>query len=283
MVMRTDSSQDAFQQLLSQYGGGGGVTMPGTYSTSSTGSRDSLYQATEDNANVPIYWGDTDYKDTPAPFWPANQRPTDQKSFLESQKEFYNFNPDELLTIQAALYTRGFIKKKKWDGLGDRWDDDSFSAWRKALLKAGQSGNTIWTVLGGKNRGSFFDKDNAQSMVSKAVAKLTSEYNGGGRQRAPLQIRYSNPDDLKAVATKAAQDTIGYVPDETFLDSFVKVYQGMEGGAQRKAYGGGNFTEPGDPGVQAEKMTRQKKKVEAQGYDIVRQFDALLGILGAER
>lgn len=201
------------------------------------------------------------------------------KTMIEALRLWYQMDGQSLAAIQSALYNHGFFGKgdKKWSSFGNP-DDTSFKAWEKALTRAARANKTIWQVLGAKDQADF--ANNSQSYYNDAVTKIAQNVAGGGSRRAPLQIRYSSPDDLKAVATKAAQDTLGYVPDQGFLDQFVKVYHGLEGGAQRKAYGGGNYTDPGNPEVLADKQARQTHAQAAGAHDVAQQFSQFLQVIG---
>ncbi len=252
------------------------------------------FHLSEDLVNLPIMFS---YGSAPHLYFPGRGMGSDEAphtsqmiggrdpktvNMIDALQQFSSMSGDPLTMLQSALVNRGFIKQRGWGNFGDP-DETSLKGWQTALERASRSNKTIWEVLsGGKAKSSEDFFKGGQDQYNKAIAKLSaSARGGGGRGRAALQIRYSNPDDLKAVARGAAQDTLGYVPNDDFLDDFVRLYHGLEGGAQKKAYGGGNFTEPGSAEVQAGKLAKTEHKTEAEGYAIVKQFDSLLKILGA--
>lgn len=260
--------------LQSKYGGG--YTLAGA-----GGSGDAVWGVPADKMNLPVLWGRGGTVlaggesrgpgiDIPHSYRLDTFADT-TKTYVESLREFYNFDSDQLKMIQTAMYGLGMLPKNWNPGLlGNNNDPDSISGWKTVVQTALQSDKTIWEVLQG-------------GLAAAAKGGGGGGRGGGGRQRAPLQIRYSSPDDLKAAARAAAQDTLGYVPQDDFLDDFVKLYHGLEAGAQRKAYAGGNYTDPGNAQVKAAAVAKKEHKTEAEGYAIVKQFDALLGILGVEQ
>lgn len=292
---------DPVDQLKQQYGGASSTTSAPQRTATSTsgpvisGSNLPAFSISRDLAAVPVLWdrGSTYFTENTSTReergLPRGQgvmsttTPGASMTMLDSLQRFYQWDPDSLSALQAALYNHGFFGKgdRKWSNFGSP-DETSFKAWQRALTRAARSGQTIWEVLGAKNQADF--TANAQDQFNAAVKAIGSAAagGGGGSRRAPLQIRYSNPDDLKAIATKAAQETLGYVPDKDFLDQFVKVYHGVEGGAQRAAYGGGNFTDPGSPEVLAQKKAREKYRNAAQAHDVAGQFADFLQIIGAQ-
>ena len=95
-----------------------------------------------------------------------------------------------------------------------------------------------------------------------------------------MQIRYSSPADLKAQARVTAQNTIGYVPGEQFLDDFVKLYHGMEAAPQKAAYAGKSFTEAPHADVAAADQLRAKYHTQATGMSVAKTFGTMLNIMG---
>lgn len=279
------SADSSFQSLQSQLGVQSGG---GTYTAQQYGPNFSSYNISEADAGLMIVWDSggnivkVPTSDNLSPLRGMQTRDVVQGAtsytMIDALRYYYALDQNTLPVIQAALVNSGFIKEKKWNGLGNRFDETSFKAWGRALTMAARSGKSIWEVLGAKNQHDFWS--NAQGNVNDALKRLAGNLGGGGPKRAPFQARLTNPDDLKAVATRAAQETLGYVPDSAFLDQFVKLYQGMESGAQRTAYNGGNYTAPADPGVAAEKQLRAKYKTQASGHDVAKQFEAFLQIIG---
>ena len=196
---------------------------------------------------------------------------------------FYSSTPESRAYIQAALYNQGLLPKK-WNKFGQD-DDVSAKAWKNALLRAAKGNQTVWQTLTGKKitMTQFFDQQaeggNQVKMAAGAIAHGGSGGSGGAR-RAPLQIRYSSPADLKAQARVTAQNTIGYVPGEQFLDDFVKLYHGMEAAPQKAAYAGKSFTEAPHADVAAADQLRAKYHTQATGMSVAKTFGTMLNIMG---
>jgi hypothetical protein len=208
-------------------------------------------------------------------------------SLPDALQFFYNSTPESRAYIQAALYNQGLLPKK-WNKFGQD-DDQSAKAWRNALLRAAKGNQTVWQTLTGKKvtMTQFFDGSaEGGNQVKMAAGALSRNGGGGGggggggAGRAPLQIRYTNPADLKAQARVTAQNTIGYVPDEQFLDNFVKLYHGMEAAPQKAAYSGKSFTEAPHVDVAAADQLRSKYHTEATGMSVAKTFGNMLNIMG---
>lgn len=199
------------------------------------------------------------------------------KSVLDGLGYFATLDPNSMGAIQAALYNHGYIKNKKWQNFGQP-DETSVRAWQTAMIRAVRAGKTVWEMLGGKGEQDVVM--NGQSAFADATARIGA---ASAPKRAPLSIRYSNPEDLKEAARQTALDTIGYVPGDKFLGDFVKLYHGMEAGAQRSNYAGKNFTDPGNPAVQAQEELQEDYSTQASAYSTVKAFDSFLSIIGADQ
>lgn len=96
---------------------------------------------------------------------------------------------------------------------------------------------------------------------------------------APL-IRLTSKDDLRSIANRVAQQTIGYQLSEPELEQFVASYQGMERSSQLRASGGGTVELPPDPGVAAQEMIRGgERKAEADAFAVGNTIDVLRQIM----
>lgn len=152
-----------------------------------------------------------------------------------------------------------------WDAMSDRRKAET----QLAMIEAGvlsESRVPILGQFGGATIRAFGDLlgySNETGMTwSAALSRLLSDDEqarrsgpvSSGRSRAPLQVRTSNPDDLKAAFRQAARRNRGGVfIDEAQLDSMVASYQEKEAAAQRAAYSGAATVEaPPSAGVFAE-------------------------------
>ncbi len=275
----------SIDDLNSKYGGSAPVS-----GTSTAPSNLPAFNIEDSLANVPILWDRAmlDPSRTSTTFSDRTSRATTtygtvpvSRSFAEGLGGFYQYGPQQLTLIQAQLINSGFLSDKKWTSFGVP-EEKSYEAWKDALTRAARSGQTIWEVLGVKDEKTL--GDNAQAYFDKALATVSSRIRsssggGGGAGRAPLQVRYTNPEDLRVIATQAATSVLGSVPDGTFVDSFVKTYQEIEGTAQKAAYGSGNYTAPADPSVIAAKQARTKYATQATGQSVAKVFDSFLNIV----
>jgi hypothetical protein len=104
--------------------------------------------------------------------------------------------------------------------------------------------------------------------------------NGGG---APRRFRVSSPDDLKAVAKRVAQETIGRAFTDDEANQFVAAYQNREMQAQQQYYAGGVMTEAPSADVFAQQFAQQTAPTEADAYKFLgamnRIFSATSGAM----
>ncbi len=277
---------DAINEFQNRYGSGG----TGTTQAPGRIPNQAAFNVDDALAGVTILWDKsipnpataaTQFSDRTGRSNTVYQSMDVSRSFAESLGAFYQFGPQQLALVQAQLVNSGFLTDSKWTSFGEQ-DEKSYDAWKKALTRAARSGQSIWNVLGAKSQQDL--SDNAQAYFNRAVATVGSRVRAssgsGGAGRAPLQIRYSNPDDLRAVASATATEVLGSVPDGAFVDSFVKTYQAVEGQAQRSAYAGGNFTQPPDAGVIAAKEARTRYATQATGQSMAKVFEQFLSIIG---
>ncbi len=269
-----------------------------TTSLSSTGGSNlAAFHLSDDLVNLPIlfsyYTPGTSY-DKPRMPGMGEDYPTrtinvpgldaERVSMIDAMQQFASMSGDSLTMLQSALVNRGFIKGK-WGNFGDS-DETSLKGWQTALERASRSNKTIWEVLtGGKAKSAEDFWAGGQDQYNQAVSKLTASR--GGSRRAPLSIELSDPDDIKAYARKSAVETLGFTPEDEFLDRFVGVYQGMQSGYQKKAYAaaesGGKVTRPGQADVESEKYLQQNYKKEAVGFGAVKAFQSILNIMGVQQ
>jgi hypothetical protein len=99
------------------------------------------------------------------------------------------------------------------------------------------------------------------------------------QRQAPL-IRVTSPTDLKAVANRVAQQTIGYQLDEGELEQFVASYQDMERRSQMRAAGGGTVASAPTAATAAEEMiTGGARKAEADAFAVGNTIDVMRQIM----
>ena len=98
----------------------------------------------------------------------------------------------------------------------------------------------------------------------------------GGARR----YQVSNPEDLKAVFKRVAQDTIGRSFTDQEAAQAVQSYQQQELAAQRAAYGGGTVTQVMGADVFAEQFAQQIAPTEANGYKFLGFMDSIFRSIG---
>lgn len=178
--------------------------------------------------------------------------------------------PEQLAALQKAMVQAGLLKPGQAQ-LGV-WDQPSMSAYTELLAFANASGSDVATAL--KQWGTAHDQQ------------------PGGDIRAPLTVRVTNPDDLKAVFRKSVIDTLGQGWDSDKIDRMVAAYQGVETEAQQQQYamtGSGSQTDPGtggtvvnppNPQTFAETQARQENPDLAQEHDSLGFIDAFNQLVG---
>lgn len=100
---------------------------------------------------------------------------------------------------------------------------------------------------------------------------------GGGAAR---RYRVSNPEDLKVVFKRVAQETIGrgFTDDEAMRA--VQSYQQQEIAAQQAMFAGGTVTEQMGPDVFAQQFAEQIAPTEANGYKFLGYMNQIFRAAG---
>lgn len=139
--------------------------------------------------------------------------------------------PERVAAMQRALATAGLIGPKTKFRVGV-WDDTTRNAYRNLLEFA-----------------NVYGIDEAEALRRYASSEETDP--SGDAERAPLVVRQSSPDDLRATFETVARRRIGrkLAPEE--VERFVSAYQAEEAAVQTQAYGaaetGGTVTDVADP------------------------------------
>lgn len=182
----------------------------------------------------------------------------DQRTVEELLGELYKLDPRaELAPIQQLLLAGGFYGSSYYSRTNPDDvqfgipDEDTYAAWRTALIRAARSGKSIWEVLG------------AAAKNSPSLSRRGS----GGTGRAPQTVVLSDPVELRKIAEEVGRSVYGQLPDPQAVERFVNSYRSSEGSFQRKAAGGGTVTRPADPQVQAEAQLRSAAPAQALAHD----------------
>jgi hypothetical protein len=166
----------------------------------------------------------------------------------------HQYNPatlpvDDIIDLQQKLVAAGLMDDG--DYTVGVWDNVSTKAYEQLLGEANMSGDDEETALTRRIQ--------TTQLHPKEKEKKT---------RPPLIVRLSNPDDLRAVAKRAASDLYGgNLPDED-VERFVASYRSMEDQYQRQQDAmqytgvepgpGGTVTQPADPEVMLENQVRRE-------------------------
>lgn len=168
--------------------------------------------------------------------------------------------PDQLAQLQRQMVAAGLLKSGQAQ-LGV-WDAASMNAYTQLLAYANASGLDAGTALSQWGQAHALDP------------------NAG---KAPLQVKVTNPEDLRKVFRQSVIDTLGQGWDTAKIDQMVSAYQATETAAQQQAYNqadsGGTVTAPPDPGTFAADQVRQEDPTGAQAHDALgyeKQFFAAL-------
>lgn len=100
---------------------------------------------------------------------------------------------------------------------------------------------------------------------------------GGGSAR---RYRVSSPEDLKVVAKRVAQETIGRAFTDEEANKFVAAYQGREVQAQSQMFAGGIVTEAPSADVFAQQFAQQIAPTEANGYKFLGYMNRIFQAAG---
>lgn len=170
---------------------------------------------------------------------------------------FYGMDPDALANLQERLYAGRFYSSSYYTKNGKKpllgsADDDTFAAFKKAVVQAGRSGQPLDDVL-----------DTAAS------AAAAGDVSG---QKNPVQ--FTNPDDLRAALDTVGPNVIGRRPDPSVYDNFVAGYHELESAAANQSDSGGNVTAPPSPSAAAEQYLRRTFPADAYRSGYVDAFDA---------
>lgn len=155
-------------------------------------------------------------------------------------------SPDVIAEIQRRMVGAGLLTGSYRIGV---WDSSTRSAYRELLGYANALGIDDGTAL---------DRYTATGMGQQDATP-----------RAPLTVRLSHPDDIKAALRATFKDRLGQGNiDPAKLDAMVAAYQGNERSFQQQAYNaaesGGTVTEPPSADTFAD---IEAKKADPTAYD----------------
>ena len=128
---------------------------------------------------------------------------------------------------------------------------------------------------------SFLDYSNTMGITAKRALeeiKRGEPVKTGGT--GVRRYRVSSPEDLKVVAKRMAQETIGRSFTEDEANQFVDAYQQRELQAQQQYFAGGVATEAPSADVFAQQFAQQIAPTEANGYKFLGFMDSIFRSIG---
>lgn len=182
-------------------------------------------------------------------------------------KQYADMSPEQRRTVQQQLYDVGLYDSPYYTGKQSvRWgqyDLDTKQALDRATAMAKGSGNL--------------------DMVLSQKADL-SDLAAKARERQPLTVHLTNPEDIKALGNQVAVQVVGRKLTTEELNKLVATRQSQERSAQQTAYAqagasGGTVTDPATSQGAFESEIRSMAPVEAGAHDIATQFSNFLSIL----
>jgi hypothetical protein len=103
--------------------------------------------------------------------------------------------------------------------------------------------------------------------------------NRGGGGSAPT-YRVSNPDELKLIAKKVSQETLGRELNDDDVDRFVKAYQAQEIAGQKQP-SGGVVTQTMGADVAAQQFAQESAPTEAAAYEYLGYVNKFVDSIGS--
>lgn len=175
---------------------------------------------------------------------------------------------EDIAGIQAALVEAGALKGKYRIGI---WDEATKNAYKSVLELANQQGTD--------------DIGAMRLLANSPEADPTA--GAAAKARAPLQVRLSNPDDLRNVFEDAFRQAYGRKMRPEELGSFVADYQAKERAVQEQAYAmddpnnpqGGTIVEPPSASAAAQYAAESVNPTERGAYDMLGTYERALGFM----
>lgn len=171
---------------------------------------------------------------------------------------YASLSPDSLARLTDTLFRKGFYRSgEPGDFISDK------NAIANLYDYANIYGRDItWAV------------NNLRASVPDSAAM--SRVGSGAARR----YRKSSPDDLRIVANRVAQDTLGRELTADEQQRFIAAYQGQEIAAQRAAYSSSTFTEAPSADVAAQQFAQQAAPTEANAYKYLGYVNKLFNAVG---
>jgi hypothetical protein len=233
--------------------------------------------------------GGNPYNDpTDLPVWTFNHAPTAATVLSSKLKSsFYALEPAELRDLQKRLWAGGFYKGVDPDKVILGVHDDYTAAAYEGLIDRSaqfyQAGRKFTPDDVLDQAAGVYDQVNA---AKGRRAGLGPDGGAGDTTRAPLTVDLTSPEDLRAIAQRAAVSALGRALRDDELNRFVTSFQGRERQAQTQGYNisdpngaGGTAVSPPDPSVAAQQFAQGVAPVESGAHAFVKTYRAFSSIL----
>lgn len=196
-----------------------------------------------------------------------------RKVALQSQvlRDFYKMDPASLSSLQQRLLAGGFYPgdvEAEDLALGTH-DEDTLKAYERAVTRAA----------------AFHEADEdvtLDDVIDKAIAANAGKKKKG-RERAPLVVELSDPEDVRRGIEAVARKAIGRKLSDTEREKYVGLWHAIQTQTQKAAYSaaetGGTITQA--PSFEAFAAARIAKEygVEAGAVDIAEQGNEFFDLL----
>lgn len=198
----------------------------------------------------------------------------DVKSLSAANAAFYEMEENEVAALQQRLIRAGILDAKT-TRLG-QYDDDTYEAF-SAINERTARFNAV---------GKKFTPSDVLAMIERNAPPLEGEE---AEQRQGRVMLVSNPLALEEQVQQAARTELGRKLRPNEVKKFVSLYQGMEGGTNKRAAAaadradaGGDtvLQEPISPGSAANQFIESDFAQEAAGQDAYGYLGALRNLIG---
>lgn len=183
------------------------------------------------------------------------------------KKQYADMSPAQRAQVQQQLYDVGLYDSPYYTGKQTvrkgQYDIDTIQALTRATALAEGAGSLDMVL-------------SQRADLSQLAEK---------RERQPLTVHLTNPEDIKALGNQVAVQVVGRKLTDAELNKLVATRHTQERSAQQTAYAqadasGGTVTDPATSQGALESEIRSMAPVEAGAHDIATQFSNFLSILG---
>jgi hypothetical protein len=169
---------------------------------------------------------------------------------------YAGMTPAERLDVLSKLNDSGFYTA---GNIGNYASDlNAISAWLEYSNNAG------------------VDREAALGQIVSSGATMPKTGTGG----TPRTYKTSNTDDLKVMAKKISQDTLGRMMSDEELSRFVASYQQSEIDYQKSVYSGGTTEDMQPADIAAQQFSQELAPTEANAYKYLGYVDQFFNSIG---